>query len=102
MDSGITSALIGAAVALLGSGFGVAVRYRNRYVHRNQPSGAAEDLAAFLDGYFIGVVEMLLGTRVRFESHARLIDTLDLTPDTKVLRQQIVDRRRALKIRDLK
>jgi hypothetical protein len=79
--------------------FDVARNYRNRFVHRAESSGAVDSVATFLDEYLIGVIEGLLSMPIKFESHIRLLDAMDLTPDMVVLKRQILDRQRALKLR---
>lgn len=71
---------------------------RNRYVHENSAAVAAESVADTLDAYFTALVEWVLFSKFEFESHERLIDTLDLSTDISVLEKQVEDRRRGMEI----
>lgn len=75
-----------------------AARTRNRYVHENAATVAAEAVADTLDAYLSALIDWILFSKFGFESHERLLDTLDLPTDARVLERQIADRTRAIEI----
>ncbi len=77
----------------------LAITYRNRFVHQNRQGGAAESAAEYLDEYLITIIEWILQQSIRFESHGRFLDMLDVSRDQSKVRSQIADRRRALRAR---
>ncbi len=71
---------------------------RNRYVHENAAAVSAGAVATALDAYLTALIEWMLFSSVKFESHARLLDMLDLPPDPEALQRQATDRSRAIQI----
>jgi hypothetical protein len=71
---------------------------RNHYLHRRASAPAVSYLADWLSNYYAGVIEWIVFSSIRFESHSRLLDMSELSTDAVVLEEQIKDRRLALKV----
>lgn len=74
-----------------------AAKTRNSYVHENAVSADADAVSLTLDSYFASFIKWIFFATVKFESHERLLDMLDLSPELKILSRQIEDRERALR-----